>query len=781
MRSVRQWLAALMLSAWSSAALSCCSPEGPEEFIGPFANWATCTGLSGNGSTNDATALQTCINNLSTSSPTMWLPAPSSCYAITAELTFTNEGHFRIIGASPATTSICWTGSSGGNMFLSNGSGYSRIARLTFNGETTANVIMDQSRATTSTGIFDTENQYFDDVFENATVGLRCGFAAGAGCAEAVPLRTTFSHLTAAGIALGNFNALDLFPWYSTFTSNAIGVTNAYTTGDANTAAGNFSIYESYFNGSTTADITTNNTDNFNVRWNTSLGSNQFISGTSFINPCPFNIQGNIVLDPTVVATAVGCIGPVVAIDNVFRSTANATGPALTVSQGSPTNSGALSAFRHYVTDLWRRALRRRSQKDGASIFSLGNTFSANPPVLSAAGEIVSLADTIVPRNTLLGFGAPTLPGTPPNNTASRTVTEVTAGSSSSTIQTDITNACTGGTTRPVVHLQAGSYASDSLTVPANCDIQIIGDGDSSQLTGAGSSPVITCAGPNYATLRDFQINADNGVGLTCSGIDTPGGRVFAEGLTLQGTQTVANISFNGLAYTTLEAHNLFQQNSSLSPVGIAVVGPTGAWGGATVNIFAGVSYGLTAAYTTSGNAHLIVRDTWYDNGVGGTNILLGGGSGAVTTFGGTQNSGSASAPAFSFSNFTGFASVIGTEVFYTPAAVLFASGVSNDTVIGSVDQLTTTNPGPIVTNNVPASNYAFLQNQTYNSGRPTAIYSTDVRNDKSQSFLLNNLNQARTLLPTVPGSPLLPPGATDLRLYRITIQNCSTCLSLNP
>ena len=29
-----------------------------------------------------------------------------------------------------------------------------------------------------------------------------------------------------------------------------------------------------------------------------------------------------------------------------------------------PTNSRALSAFRHHVTDLWRRSLRRRSQKD---------------------------------------------------------------------------------------------------------------------------------------------------------------------------------------------------------------------------------------------------------------------------------------------------------------------------------------------------------------------------------------------------------------------------------
>jgi hypothetical protein len=29
-----------------------------------------------------------------------------------------------------------------------------------------------------------------------------------------------------------------------------------------------------------------------------------------------------------------------------------------------PTNARALGAFHHYVTDLWRRTLRRRSQKD---------------------------------------------------------------------------------------------------------------------------------------------------------------------------------------------------------------------------------------------------------------------------------------------------------------------------------------------------------------------------------------------------------------------------------
>jgi RNA-directed DNA polymerase len=32
-----------------------------------------------------------------------------------------------------------------------------------------------------------------------------------------------------------------------------------------------------------------------------------------------------------------------------------------------PTNSRALSAFRQHVTDLWRRTLRRRSQRDGTT------------------------------------------------------------------------------------------------------------------------------------------------------------------------------------------------------------------------------------------------------------------------------------------------------------------------------------------------------------------------------------------------------------------------------
>ncbi|MER8576047.1 group II intron reverse transcriptase/maturase [Mesorhizobium sp. M1338] len=50
-----------------------------------------------------------------------------------------------------------------------------------------------------------------------------------------------------------------------------------------------------------------------------------------------------------------------------------------------PTNSRALSAFRHHVTDLWRRTLRRRSQRDGFTwdrMTKLAGAWLPNPHIL---------------------------------------------------------------------------------------------------------------------------------------------------------------------------------------------------------------------------------------------------------------------------------------------------------------------------------------------------------------------------------------------------------------
>jgi group II intron reverse transcriptase/maturase len=50
-----------------------------------------------------------------------------------------------------------------------------------------------------------------------------------------------------------------------------------------------------------------------------------------------------------------------------------------------PTNARALSAFRHYVTDLWRRTLRRRSQKDAltwARLTKIADAWLPQPRIL---------------------------------------------------------------------------------------------------------------------------------------------------------------------------------------------------------------------------------------------------------------------------------------------------------------------------------------------------------------------------------------------------------------
>ena len=62
-----------------------------------------------------------------------------------------------------------------------------------------------------------------------------------------------------------------------------------------------------------------------------------------------------------------------------------------------PTNTRALSAFRHHVIDLWRRALRRRSQTGSHDVDRDGQ---AGRSLAAQAPDIPSLAVSTLPRQT---------------------------------------------------------------------------------------------------------------------------------------------------------------------------------------------------------------------------------------------------------------------------------------------------------------------------------------------------------------------------------------------
>jgi len=224
---------------------------GDEEFVGPFPSWAnvqTDYGAAGDGATDDTAAIQKALNALGPDNPTLYFPAGT--YRITQTLTLIGQQYVNILGQDPSNTAIIWAGPSEGTMLYLDGIEYSRFDRLTFDGQ-------------------DTGNEYADDVFRNAGTGFRCGNL-GYGCAETSMLRDQFINNSVAGIAMKNFNALDMYIWYCLFQNNAEGVTNQ-------PGAGDFNVYNSVFQGSTTADITIGNTALFNIHNNYSIGSYQLL------------------------------------------------------------------------------------------------------------------------------------------------------------------------------------------------------------------------------------------------------------------------------------------------------------------------------------------------------------------------------------------------------------------------------------------------------------------------------------------------------------------------
>ncbi len=718
---------------------------GDEEFVGPFPSWAnvkTNYGAAGDGVTDDTAAIQTALNALGPNNPTLYFPAGT--YRITQTLTLAGQQYVNVIGQDPSNTTIVWAGPSGGTMLYLNGIAYSRFDRLTFNGQGNAAVAVDQSKADGTSNYFDTGNEYADDEFENAGIGLRCGNL-GFGCAETSMIRDQFLNDTVAGVSTRNFNALDMFIWYSLFQNNATGVTNT-------NGAGDFNVYNSIFQGSTTADINIGNTGIFNFRNNYSIGSNQFLNAGATANPANITIEGNTILD-TVSQFAVlnGNLGPVVLLDNTIRSLAGAVGPTVHVGGFSGTFS---------------------------DLFSMGNTFTVASPT-AASGHYHSVQDQVVARSTV-NPSPPTLPGTPPNN--NRQIFEVAPGSTAAKIQQLINNAAASGTTRPVVHIQPGSYnINATLVVPAGSDVQLIGDGAYSQLNwslGSTAGPVIRLLGATKAILRDLAVN---GGGNTADGIevdnaDQSGGRVFMEQAILGSSYT--NLLVDGLDYTNVELHDFSHVYDGTTGMSSLVVtgGPSamkGVWQGGATNIFAGSSSGNYVSYSVSNGAHVGIQDIWNDAGSGQNHVADITGASTFSYAGSAINLPSGTSLAISLNNFQGTAALVNLN---THGNVDITGNGSNANVLG----LGLVGPSTTFFSNTssPAATIEFLNGQS--TGSPPPLQGSGELPEigaADPSFLNATLNQMRTAQPTLLAP--LPSGVTDARFYRVFVSSAATGVHL--
>lgn len=744
---------ALLILAITAACWAQSIPATSDEWVGPFSSWKnakTDCGAVGNGTTNDSPAIQACLNAFTVNnSATPVLYFPAGTYKITTGLTLTDKIDIALIGHSNSDTSILWAGSAGGSMLTLNGVAYSKFSRLKFSGATTAGFCVDQSWDG-SGGYFDTGNEYSDIVWDHCRIAYRCGFL-GSGCAETSILRNTFDHASIAGVALYNFNALDIWIWYSTFDTCAIGVTNSVS----GSGAGNYHVYNSNFLNTVGPDLYTTNTGGFSARGNYSIGSNRFWEASFTGNAAEMALQGNTILDsaddtPIYFQNE----GPQSFIDNTIRSS---TG---------------------YVTGT---PVIHSSGFSSATATVLGNTYG-NASMLAQETSVdvnISYANQVVARNTI----NPTQPVLPPElPNLSRTIIEVAQGANTAAIQTAINTAAALNGTRPVVHIPWGSYSiTATLSVPV-CDLQIIGDGGygGTQGTilawsGGGAGPVISLAGPSRVTHRDVEVNGNGTVdGIVIENADQVGARVYSSQLYLQyAASTTKNLHVNGLdnAYVWLEDYQQTDQTSYVTGGAAKQIGTTAG----KVNIFSGASSSQRAQWDITSGGTVLIRDLWYESNF--TPAFLNVHGKATFTLDGARISTGGSPQPFVITALNGLVTI--TEAFMDQGFTISGSSGSGS-VLGLGCQSGITNATPYFTDTTsPAGDNRLLSCR--NAISPNVGAQTDPTpsvGTASQGYIETMLAQTRGEMPVVLTALATP--LTDVRLFRVRVYNGVTNLKIN-
>jgi hypothetical protein len=596
-------LLGLLSLAWLSCPAAGYSQAGDprgagEEFVGPFPSWANVRdyGAAGDGRADDTAAIQKALEAVrSKDSARRVLYFPTGVYRITATLKLDRISHseplgMSIAGEDPERTTLRWDGPAGGNMFRYN-AWYTSLSRLTLDGAGKARVALQHGEA------FTTGNEITDMIFKDVQTGIEAGMRDG--IAETAVLRCRFYRCSKVAISIQNFNSLDWYIWNCWFEDCGTGVTNEL-------GAGNFHVYFSEFLRSKDADISIRHTGYLSFVGNVSVASKQFFHAKRAANWKPtetwgsqVTLQDNLVLDtqdPTPIRIENN--GPTLLLDNTIRTKRDGT-------------------------VVWNEPPAGK-----ADLICIGNTWSAAKPIRArgrvtdldnkvvAAGEPapVSLEDfakDVVASDQILDVKTVPAPFLP---RAERPVIVVAAGADAAAIQAAIDRAAALRGKRPVVHLPKGNYSiARTLVVPANCDLQLVGDGpeNATQLSNAGAaSPLIRVCGPSHATFRNLLVNAGKGAeAIRLENCDQPGSRIYGEQLNANGYE-------HGFVAEGLQSARVELRDAGHNSMQVIGAGPASA---AWVALFCGASSRGTgekegiSLYDVQNGGRLLVRDIWFE------------------------------------------------------------------------------------------------------------------------------------------------------------------------
>jgi hypothetical protein len=699
-----------------------------EEFVGPFASWTnlkTVYHAVGDGKADDTAAFQSALTEVGTPGHSPVLFVPGGRYRITKTLVLNSAIYISVIGEDPAAVTILWDGPAGGTMLLVNGVAYSRFSRFTYDGGGKASVAIEQSWDSLKPN-FDTGNEYSDHYFVDVEYGIHGGFKEH-GFAETSIVRSHFVRNTKAGVALGNFNALDIWVWYSTFEDCAIGVTNE-------PGAGNFHVYGSVFRRSAVSDLYMKNTGGFSARGNYSRDSKAFfLSAGPIAHPATIELQGNTILDPgDVAAVRLGNQGPGMLLDNVIRSPRGSSGPVV----------------------VWRSFLE-------ADVTSVGNTFTV-PNAVSANGRLITIDDRVGAASSM-NADPPAMPPVPAN--LHRAVFEVESGADGTAIQRAIDRAAERIGARPVVHIPFGSYAvTRTLTIPPG-DIQLVGDGYRSVLKWAGADrgPVLHIAGPTRPTLRELQIDgAAKADAVLVDGVDQPRARVYLEGTQMRsGVET--NLFLDHLRNTAVQMTDVGHADT---PKGVSVKVL-----GSKLTIFSGASSGNGLSYEASDGAAVVLRDLWYEGAA--SHAFANVHDEATFTMQASRVGSPASTDvaAFTIANLNGRAAILTTH-FDDRIAIRGNGTTANVLGLGNFREYQESNYFENTSAPPATVLMASMRQRTKVQGRfsPGTMAVRDI-GSVDAAFVRRMLADARAEVLPTPLTPL-PSGVSDVRMFRVAVSN---------
>lgn len=740
---------------------------------GPFASWTdlkTVYGAKGDGIADDTIAFQRALDGLGPrdASPVLWLPAGT--YRITKPLSWERkigEGWFSILGEHPQTTRIVWDGAQGEIMFRTHNINSSRFGRLTWDGKNRASCAIEHTSSGSSSG-----NEHADERFQNVEVGIRGGTGQTKMVAEMSVLRCRFIECTRAGISVQNANSLDWWIWHSLFQDCYVGVTSGY-------GQGTFHVFNSVFKRSTFADTFIGFASYYVLADNFSLNSRAFCLAPFSGNPLELVIQRNTIVDPTLGANppeprggglarlfpytlhgpiAVKYYGPMLLLDNVIRSRAG---------QGTP------------VVEI------------GEDMVAVGNTFSVDNAL---AGKRVIGLDNTDNAHTLR-LTEPLLPEPPARFTGK--VFEVAPNATAAQIQAQINAAHRAGN-RAVVHIPHGSYElNQTLVVPKDTSIQIVGDGRTElNWNGATGGAALDVQGPSRATLREFVLQDDTpqGTGLRVRGYDQVNARVFMQGVQLRGL--AHGLQVDALDNAVVELRDTqstngffvvpFNAGYAAVSVGGGVKRAAGQTANGRVNWFSGATSGNAPLFQVERGGALLARALWYEGAASqlarlkdaGEFTLLGA---LLARYPQTPDA----LPAIEVESFQGKVSLLSVqftddEKLGKQALALRVSGQDSKTrvlLLGATSWLMRLLQLEDTSQN---GQVGFMMNRSPKGVRDYVMERADewgIDAIARQTFVLDMLAVARREKPQ--SLPVLATTATDLRLYRVAVFGFETAIHL--